>query len=663
MRHRSLLLPGRAKSAADDLSGRGERELRGELHDARILVGGEPRAHVFLEVGLERFATAEAGPQNDHRLHHLGPDGIGLAHYGGQRDRGMAREAGLDLSRADPVAPARDQIVVAADEAEVPLVVPDAQIAADQPVAAELRLRGGLVAPVAQEHHRIRASVGQASQLARWKLAPLPVDDRHRVPWNGGPGPTRAHRREHGAVSDHQVALRLTVELVDGEAERAAPPLDQILAEALTTRGEAAETHARFYRSGRAQQLQRGRRHEDVAHPMARHQPHRLGRVELPRPVRDHADAVMPGGHEDVEESADPRPVRRGPEAVPGLRKAVVRILDAGEMSEQRPVRMKRALGLAGGAAGVDDERRIVGQRVLGLEAVGCLRQQRVQIERSLRETIHAEDGLQLRESLAQARQLGELVAIGDDGARPAVLQAELEGLLAEEREEGHRDQPGLPGGHVGDGRLVPLRKQDGDPVALLQAPSDQHIRQAVGERGDRVEGELTRRARGVDLDQRPGAGIPVGDVGTDVEPLGDVPAKRDQLTSPRASRSGRRSPSEYRIRVARGRCYFETEKPESATALSRSAALTLLSSYLTTTWPFSRSAEADSTPFNCFSLASVFAGHFSHFQPLTLIVSVLAAASAEVLRLRLIATTNNVVFMGRLLRRGMPKPQLSLPG
>src|SRR5947207_1163655 len=43
------LLPGRAKGAPDDLSGRGERQLRDELHDARILVGGEPRAHVFLE--------------------------------------------------------------------------------------------------------------------------------------------------------------------------------------------------------------------------------------------------------------------------------------------------------------------------------------------------------------------------------------------------------------------------------------------------------------------------------------------------------------------------------------------------------------------------------------------------------------------------------------
>jgi len=48
----------------------------------------------------------------------------------------MSREAGLDLSRADPVAAAGDQVVVAADEPEVTLVVPDAQI---QPLIANRR--------------------------------------------------------------------------------------------------------------------------------------------------------------------------------------------------------------------------------------------------------------------------------------------------------------------------------------------------------------------------------------------------------------------------------------------------------------------------------------------------------------------------------------------
>src|SRR3989442_1089449 len=93
-------------------------------------------------------------------------------------------------------------------------------------------------------------------------------------------------------------------------------------------------------------------------------------------------------------------------------------------------------------------------------------------------------------------------------------------------------------------------------------------------------------------------------------------------------------------MRFLRPCCYFATEKPESATAFSRSACFALLSSYLTVTWPFSRSAEADWTPGTAFNLASVFPGHLSHFQPLTLIVSVCVAASAAVLKPRAIAKT-----------------------
>src|SRR5437868_6639323 len=91
---------------------------------------------------------------------------------------------------------------------------------------------------------------------------------------------------------------------------------------------------------------------------------------------------------------------------------------------------------------------------------------------------------------------------------------------------------------------------------------------------------------------------------------------------------------------------YFEAVKPESATAFSRSVRLAFESSYLTTTWFFSRSAEADSTPGTAFSFASVLAGHFSHFQPLTLMVSVFTPARVAVLRPSAIANANDAVFM-----------------
>src|SRR5438874_9706729 len=211
----------------------------------------------------------------------------------------MAGEAGLDLARADAVAAAGDQVVVPSDEAEVSGFVAQAEVAADQPVAAELGARSALVAPVLEEHHRVGSLVRDAPQLARGQLATLLVDDRHGVPWNGGAGPTGPYRWKLGAVSHHEVAFGLSVEFVDGQTQRAASPLDQLLAEALAARGEAPEANAGLAGAGGAQQLQRRRRHEDVADLVTRHQPHGFAGFELARQVSDGGDPVMPGAHHE----------------------------------------------------------------------------------------------------------------------------------------------------------------------------------------------------------------------------------------------------------------------------------------------------------------------------------------------------------------------------
>src|SRR5581483_2961884 len=166
----------------------------------------------------------EAWLEDDDGFDHFGADRVGDADDGGEGDGGVAGEAGFDLAGADAVAAAGDQVAVAADEAEVALLVGDAEIATDQPVAAELRRSGGVVAPVAEEHHRIGSLVRDAAHLAGRKLAALAVDDRDRMSRDGGPGPAGPHRRKRGAVADHQVALGLSVELVDRQSEGGAAP-------------------------------------------------------------------------------------------------------------------------------------------------------------------------------------------------------------------------------------------------------------------------------------------------------------------------------------------------------------------------------------------------------------------------------------------------------
>src|SRR3546814_1486845 len=78
----------------------------------------------------------------------------------------MLQEAVLDLARADAVAARRDDVVVAADEAQVTLVVQAALVAGHQPVAAELGGRGLRIAPVFEKHHRIGPADGDGAGSA-----------------------------------------------------------------------------------------------------------------------------------------------------------------------------------------------------------------------------------------------------------------------------------------------------------------------------------------------------------------------------------------------------------------------------------------------------------------------------------------------------------------
>ena len=151
-----------------------------------------------------------------------------------------------------------------------------------------------------------------------------------------------------------------------------------------------------------------------------------------------------------------------------------------------------------------------------------------MQIEGAFRFSVDAENRLQVGQRMAQPRELGKLLPVGDDGAGAAVLQPELERLLAEKREEGDGDHSRLPGRGVCDGGLVTLREQDGDAIAPPKSARDQYVRQPVGEGGDGVEGQLARLAGRLDLDERQRASMAIGDVGAHVEAFGNQPAEVD---------------------------------------------------------------------------------------------------------------------------------------
>ena len=114
----------------------------------------------------------------------------------------------------------------------------------------------------------------------------------------------------------------------------------------------------------RLQHPQRRRRHEDVAHAVARHQGEGGFGLELGEALRDDGDAEIERRQQHVEDAAGPRPVGGRPEAVARLREQAVRHHHAGQVAEQDALRVEHALGIAGRAGGVHEVGGIVGRGV-----------------------------------------------------------------------------------------------------------------------------------------------------------------------------------------------------------------------------------------------------------------------------------------------------------
>src|SRR5262245_48481385 len=137
-----------AQLAPHDLARRGERQLGHELDLARVLMRGEAGLHEGGEVGLERLRADNLGPELNEGLHDLGTYLVGHADDTDHGDGGMAHQAFLDLARADAIAARGDDVVVAALEEDVAILVDAPEVAGQQPVAGELLRRRPGIAPV-----------------------------------------------------------------------------------------------------------------------------------------------------------------------------------------------------------------------------------------------------------------------------------------------------------------------------------------------------------------------------------------------------------------------------------------------------------------------------------------------------------------------------------
>ena len=256
----------------------------------------QTRPDVRLELAREPGRPATPSRMTHERLDHLAAHRIGHADRRRERDRLMALQAVLDLARADTVAAARDEIVLAADEPEVALRVLPGQVAGERPVADELLPRGGLVVPVAQEHHGIGPAHGDLPDLVRGRRLPLVVHHVHDVARDRPPHRPGLHRHR----SEQLPSTRFTSvcpPFVRRDAERLARPADHLLAHRLAPGEHQAqrEVPAAARIADRSHHLEHGRHEERVPDAVSGEDVEGALGVELLRPVGDHRHAVMPG--------------------------------------------------------------------------------------------------------------------------------------------------------------------------------------------------------------------------------------------------------------------------------------------------------------------------------------------------------------------------------
>ena len=112
-------------------------------------MGRQPRAHALLDVFHQLGRRRVSVGQDDERLDDVAAQLVGAADHRGLGYRRMLQQAVFHLAGTDAMSGAGNDIVFAADEPEISLLVPVAHVTGAEPVADELLPRCRLVLPVA----------------------------------------------------------------------------------------------------------------------------------------------------------------------------------------------------------------------------------------------------------------------------------------------------------------------------------------------------------------------------------------------------------------------------------------------------------------------------------------------------------------------------------
>ena len=382
----------------------------------RVFVGREQAFHVRLQLGHQArlellHAFGAQGLLRGHRIRrqdHIGldqrtPVRVRLGNHGCIGHRRVLDQAVLDLARPNAVARGLEHIVAAALVPEVAVRIAHCQVSGAAPVAGELGTRGGLVLPIAQKENRVglamhvQAVQGHVAGLAHRTFLARVVNYRHPVA-----GVAHAHaagfgRPEGAGVAHDVVDLGLAKHLVHGDAELLLAIAKHRVAHRLARAHDGFQaqtkllTHSALCLAGKRlhHRLERRRKQKRVGDATVAHQ--RKGGLGAETPAKSHdLAAKVQRGQQRVHQPAGPGPVRRAPKhrvracgqvgqtharARRVKAKPVLAAHKASQVADERAVGNERALGVAGGAAGVNQHRRVCGQGVDGFETLRRVRQ------------------------------------------------------------------------------------------------------------------------------------------------------------------------------------------------------------------------------------------------------------------------------------------------
>ena len=157
-RCRALLLLRIAQIPSAHLARHRHREFVDELDLARVFVRRELLLHVLLDLADQRVGFLDAGHDLDERFDRLPALRIGHADHRARCDTLHLDDLRFDLGGTDAVARRLDDVVAAALEVEVAVVVGITHVAGHAPLAFELLFHRFRILPILAHHHRALAA-------------------------------------------------------------------------------------------------------------------------------------------------------------------------------------------------------------------------------------------------------------------------------------------------------------------------------------------------------------------------------------------------------------------------------------------------------------------------------------------------------------------------